>query len=279
MLRMNGVLSQLKSTAAGLLLLFAAPSEVYGGAFSILVSESPLVYVEGFATPIGDGTARVEMAWVLDTSPQGVQMLPLNTRPGEPHVDMTLYMICDEDPVTGLCESYTKFGVLDVINVDYPDSPVPNGLSFMAATAPSEAGGWSWSGMVWTYETDIQDEIAGVGPPSPSSPGCDVPTKMPNETRQLIELGNGLWLLIIVRDGQVIMLVYEHDPATGCWSFGYSPSLPGDPGGSDGNPWWGSPIHHTLSESVIRVWQFLIRQVAVDEILEWPDGPIGTPGG
>ncbi len=259
----------------GLAAVLCGTSASLAGAFSVLVSEQPLIYVEGIATPVGDGTAHVDIAWVLDTSPAGVAMLPLNTRPGEPHVEMVLYMICDENPITGMCETYTKFGVLDVFNVDYPDSPVPNGLAFMAATAPSEAGGWSWSGMTWTNETEIQDTIDGIGPPSPSSPGCDTPSKVPNETRQLIELGNGLWLLIIVRDGQVIMLVYREDE-NGCWSFGFSPQMPG-PGG--GNPWWGEPIGHTLSESLVRVTNYLIRKVHAGGFMEWPDGPIGAPGG
>ncbi|MCP4759481.1 MAG: hypothetical protein GY894_11635 [Planctomycetes bacterium] len=276
---MNCILNLPKICSVGLVMLICGSSSLQGGAFSVLVSESPLLYIEGIATPVGDGTATVDFAWVLDTSPSGVGWLPLNTRPGEPHVDMVLYMICDVDPITDMCDTYTKFGVLDVLNVNYPDSPVPNGLSFMAATAPGTAGGWSWSGLLWADETDILDTIGGAGPPSASSPGCETPADTLDETRQLIELGNGLWLLIIVRDGQVIMLVYQYDPESGCWSFGYSPSMPGGPGPGDAEPWWGGPVDHTLSESLVRVWHYLIRQVGDNGLVEWPDGPIGTPGG
>ena len=235
------------------------------------LSSSPRLILEGLATPRGDGTADVLVAWLLDESPIGVESLPLRSLPGEPRVDLQLSMIADIDDATGEVTSYTKYGTLDVHLVDYPDAPLPAGLSLLAAVAPARSGGWSWSGISWTETSEIEATINGEGPPVvASAQPCEPIPYVENETRQLIELGNGLWLLIVVRDGTVYMMVYEQDPEDGCWRFGYAPQGPGGPG-------WGNLPDHTMAESIDQLQALWISQTPVGSIIEIPGGPLGDP--
>ncbi|MDP7028895.1 MAG: hypothetical protein QF733_01580 [Phycisphaerales bacterium] len=253
-----------------------AASVASGGAFSVTVQESPRVVLEGIATPLGDGTARVDAAWYLDASPAGVGMVPLRAAPGSPWVDIRLYMIADIDPDTGEVRSYTKYAVLDVNNVDYPDSPVPNGLGLMASVPPGDTGGWAWAGIHWTDEATMTDAIAaGDGSPTPDGQpqACEYIPELEHEIRQIIELGNGRWLVVVVRNGEVYLMVYEEDPVYGCWRFGFSPQLPGGPGGG----WWGASPDHTLAESLTTVYEYLIMAIRSHELIGLPGGPVGLP--
>ena len=247
------------------------------GAFSVVVSESPMLVLEGIAIPQGDGTAEVQVAWVLDSSPAGISMLPIRTQLGEPHVQIDLYMVADIDPVTGVVYSYSKYGIIDVLNINFPDSPIPNGLSLLASVAPGATGGWAWSNILWTTEDEITDSIAGIGggPTSNSIPQpCEYIPELDEEIRQFIELGNGLWLLIVVRNGEVYMMVYEYDPVNGCWRFGFAPQNPGGPGGG----WWGTPPNHTLVDSLNMVFAQWIRQLVNGQVIGIPGDPVDWPG-
>jgi hypothetical protein len=186
-------------------------------------------------------------------------------------------MVADIDPVTGVVYSYSKYGIIDVLNINFPDSPIPNGLSLLASVAPGATGGWAWSNILWTTEDDITDSIAGIGggPTSNSIPQpCEYIPELDEEIRQFIELGNGLWLLIVVRNGEVYMMVYEYDPANGCWRFGFAPQNPGGPGGG----WWGTPPNHTLVESLDMVFAQWIRQLVNGQVIGIPGDPVGWPG-
>ena len=247
-----------------------------GGAFTVTVQESPLIVLEGIATPLGDGTARVDAAWYLDSSPAGVGMIPLRAGPGEPWVDIRLSMIADIDPETGDIRSYTKYATLDVYNVDYPDSPIPDGLSLMASVPPGGAGGWSWTNILWTDEETITESIeSGDGSPTPDSQpqACEYIPELEHEIRQIIELGNGRWLLVVVRNGEVYLMVYEEDPKYGCWRFGFSPQVGGGPGGG----WWGPAPDHTLTESLTILYEYLIEALRSGELIGVPGGPVGIP--
>lgn len=253
--------------------------EADAGAFSVVVSENPPLTVEGIATPRGDGTADVQSAWILDSSPLGVQSLPLRGNGDDSWVQINLYMIANIDPLTGQVTSYTKWAVLDIYNINYPDSPVPNGISLMNAMAPGNSGGWSWSGFVWAGEDEIMDSIGGEVPTISRPSPCENITQLENDTRQLINLGNGLWLLIVVRaDGSVHMLVYEQDPETGCWQIAFYPNQPGGPG-YPGNPVGGVPMppDHTFDESMRLLWHAWLVHLAEGDFIEIPGNPIGDP--
>jgi hypothetical protein len=253
--------------------------EADAGAFSVVVSENPPLTVEGIATPRGDGTADVQSAWILDSSPRGVQSLPLRGSGDDSWVQINLYMIANIDPLTGQVTSYTKWAVLDIYNINYPDSPVPNGISLMNAMAPGNSGGWSWSGFVWAGEDEIMDSIGGEVPTISRPSPCENITQLENDTRQLINLGNGLWLLIVVRaDGSVHMLVYEQDPETGCWQIAFYPNQPGGPG-YPGNPVGGVPMppDHTFDESMRLLWHAWLVHLAEGDFIEIPGYPIGDP--
>ncbi len=247
----------------------------FGGAFSVTVQQSPLIVLEGIATPLGDGTARVDAAWYLDTSPAGVGMVPLRAGPGEPWVDIRLSMVSDIDPVTGEVLSYTKYAMLDVHCVDFPDAPIPEGLSLMASVAPEAGGGWTWSNIIWTDEATITESIeSGDGSPTPTSQpqACEYIPELEHEIRQFIELGNGRWLLVVVRNGEVYLMVYEEDPEYGCWRFGFSPQVGG------GTGWWGAAPDHTLAESLTIIYEYLLQAIRAGGLIEVPGGPVGDPG-
>jgi hypothetical protein len=250
------------------------------GAFSVVISENPPLTLEGIATPRGDGTADVQSAWVLDSSPIGAASLPLRGRGDDPRVQINLHMIADIDPDTGQVTSYTKWAVLTVLNINYPESPVPNGLSLMSAMAPGASGGWNWSGFLWVTEDEIWDSIESTGSPLQTSASPSPCQNLPFEgdTRQLIPLGNNLWLLIVVRaDGSVHMIVYEQGE-DGCWQVAFYPSLPGDPGWPGGTISEPLPPDHTFDESMAILWHAWLVHAAEGEIIGIPGGPVGAPG-
>ncbi len=246
------------------------------GAFTVTISESPLLILEGVAFPQGDGTARVDVAWVLDGSSAGVSMLPLRTQPGEPHVQLDRYMIADFDVVT-------KYSILRAVNVDYPDSPVPDGLSWMASVPPANTAGWSWCGIMYATDLEIQASIDGSGPlASSTSSNCQELDTLEGDVRQIIDLGDGLLLIIVVRNGQVFMMVYRLDE-NGCWRFVFSPSYPGGPGGPGGpaapaEPWWGDPPSHSFEDSLALVYSLWIAQLRAGQFIAIPGGPVQPPG-
>lgn len=255
------------------------------GAFSVVISDNPPLTLEGIATSQGDGTARVQSAWILDNSPIGAASLPLRGSGDDPRVQINLHMISDIDPVTGQID-YTKWAVLTVLNINYPESPVPNGVALMSAMAPGNSGGWSWGGFVWVTEEEIWESIEATSEdgngelrtsfrPSP----CQDITELEDDTRQLIPLGNGLFLLIIVRaDGSVHMIVYEQDP-DGCWQISFYPNMPGDPGdpGDPGGVMVAVP-NHTFGESRAILWHAWLVHLAEGSFTQIPGSPIGSPG-
>lgn len=260
--------------------IVALDTQACGGAFSVVISEDPPLTLEGIATPRGDGTADVQSAWVLDDSPIGAASLPLRGVGDDPRVQINLYMIADIDQQTGQVIGYTKWGILDVFNINYPDSPVPNGISLMSAMAPGNSGGWSWSGFVQVTEDELLDAIGGDVPTMSRPSPCETFPHVEDDTRQLINLGNGLWLLIVVRsDGTVHMMVYEQDPETGCWQLSFYPNMPGGPG-FPGDPAGAAPVppDHTFDESMAILWHAWLVHLAEGDFIEIPGGPIGGPG-
>lgn len=260
--------SLLTGALAAMAFLLVTPTAL-GGGFTVTVQESPRLVLEGIATPLGDGTARVDMAWYLDSSPLGVAMVPLRSGPGEPRAEIELHMIAERD-AAGNIVGYTKYGVLSVTLIDYPDAPIPEGISLLASVPPIGASGWSWSGIMWVDETTIMDSIEGPSgtPSASSSQQCEPLDVIDNEVRQVIDLGNGLVLIIVVRNGVVYMMVYE-EVSPGCWRFAFAPQEPGP-----GNGWWGTPPEHTLGSSLSMVAALQIQALISRGIIHVPGWPL-----